>query len=147
MNECTWKDRLQDLGLLALRILIGYGIARHGWGKLTGDMAGFATGVVAGKLGFPIPMLFAWAAALSEFLGGIALITGLLTRVGACFVLCVMGTAFFLFHTADPWDVKELAFVYGSVALGLILTGGGRYSLDSLWCRKKCCPVGGTTTS
>lgn len=137
MTECPWKDRLEGLGLLALRLLIGFGIAKHGWGKVSGDVAGFAQGAVAGKLGLPMPLFFAWAAALSEFGGGILVAIGLGTRIGAFLVLCVMATAFFLFHAADPWDVKELAFLYGSASLALILTGGGKYSLDAkLFCRK-----------
>lgn len=132
------KERLQNLGLLVLRLLVGFGIALHGWGKISGDISAFAEGAVAGRLGFPMPVLFAWAAALSEFLGGLSLIFGLFTRLGALMVLFVMATAFFLFHAADPWEMKELAFVYGSTVLALIFTGGGRYSLDNRWCGKKC---------
>ncbi len=136
MNECPWKSRLEGWGLLALRLLIGLSIAKAGWGKVTGDMAGFAVGAVEGKLGFPYPLFFAWAAALSEFLGGLFIAFGFLTRVGAFFVLCVMGTAFFLFHAQDSWDVRLPAFLYGSAVLSLLLTGGGRYSLDSrIFCR------------
>ena len=103
-----------------------------------GDMAGFSGGAVAGKMGLPYPLFFAWAAALSEGIGGILLALGLLTRVAAFSILCVMGTAFFVFHAADPWNVKELAFVYGSAALSLMMTGGGCYALDALlFCCKK----------
>lgn len=131
------KTRLEAIGLLALRLLVGYGMAKHGWEKINGDMIGFAQGVVADKLGFPVPMLFAWAAALSEFGGGLMLMAGLLTRLGAFLILCVVGTAFFVFHAADPWNVKELAFVYGAAAISLILTGGGPISLDAKFGRKR----------
>lgn len=135
---CTWKPHLQNLGLLTLRLLIGFGIAQHGWGKMMGDMGGFAAGAVAGKMGLPFPLFFAWAAAVSEGIGGILLALGLSTRIAAFFILCVMGSAFFIFHATDPWEVKELAFVYGSTALSLIMTGGGGYALDALlFCRKK----------
>ncbi|MBI2981380.1 MAG: DoxX family protein [Deltaproteobacteria bacterium] len=139
MTDCSWKSRLQNLGLLVLRVLIGYGIAQHGWEKMMGDMPGFAQGVVAGKMGLPYPLFFAWADALAEGVGGILLALGLLTRVAAFFILCAMGTAFFVFHAADPWNAKELAFLYGSAALSLIMTGGGCYSLDALLfcCKKK----------
>ncbi|MBI2083793.1 MAG: DoxX family protein [Deltaproteobacteria bacterium] len=137
-EHCSWKPRLQNLGLLILRLLIGYGIAQHGWGKMMGDMAGFAEGAVAGKMGLPYPLFFAWAAAISEGVGGILLALGLLTRVAAFSILCVMASAFFIFHGTDPWEVKELAFVYGSTALSFIMTGGGCYALDALlFCREK----------
>jgi len=131
------KSRLQNLGLLFLRLLMGIGIAAHGWGKFSGDMGGFAEGAVGMKMGLPAPLFLAWVAALSEGLGGILIALGLLTRVAAFFVLCVMATAFFIFHGADPWNVKELAFLYGTVALALIFTGSGCYSVDALIFGKK----------
>ncbi|MBI2499940.1 MAG: DoxX family protein [Deltaproteobacteria bacterium] len=144
MVHCPWKARLEALGLLTLRVLIGYGIALHGWGKINGDMQGFADGVVTAKLGLPFPIVFAWAAALSEGVGGVLLALGLFTRLASFLILFTMGTAFFVFHATDPWDHKEMAFLYGGTALSLLLTGAGCYSIDALiFCRKKdkeaCC--------
>jgi putative oxidoreductase len=42
--------------------------------------------------------------------------------------MCVAG---FIAHAADPWQVKELAFAYLTMAGTLILTGAGPYSLDA----------------
>lgn len=123
------KDFLLNVGLFGLRVLAGTGLAYHGFGKVFGgNMAGFAQGVA--KLGFPAPDFFAWAAALSEFLGGILLILGLFTRPSAFFVFVTMAVAGFLQHAKDPFQVKELAFLYGIVALSLILTGAGKFSVD-----------------
>lgn len=123
------KDFLLNVGLFALRVLAGAGLAYHGFGKVFGgNMAGFAQGVV--KLGFPAPEFFAWAAALSEFLGGLLLILGLFTRPAAFFVFITMAVSGFLQHAQDPFQVKELAFLYGIVALSLILTGAGQFSVD-----------------
>lgn len=134
---CPWRVKFENAGLLVLRLLIGLGIAAHGWPKVTGDLEGFAE-VIAGKLGLPFPYFFAWAAALSEAVGGILIAIGLGTRLASFFLLCTMATAFFLFHAVDPWEVKEMAFLYGSVALAFIFTGAGCYSLDALiFCRKK----------
>ena len=56
--------RLGDLGLLVLRGYAGISLAAaHGLGKLPPPDR-FITGV--GELGFPVPVLFAWAAALSS---------------------------------------------------------------------------------
>ena len=123
------KERLVGCGLLWLRVLMGTGSAHHGFTKLFGGrMDQFAAGVA--RLGFPQPHLFAWAAALSEFLGGILIVLGFHTRVAAYFVFTTMSVAVFLQHTHDPLSVKELALAYWTMAGTLILAGAGPYSLD-----------------
>ena len=114
---------------------MGAGIAHHGYGKVFGGhMEKFLQGVT--QMGFPMPELFAWAAALSEFLGGLCVALGLGTRVAAFFVFCTMGTAAFLAHRADPLSVKELALAYWTMSGALILLGGGRFSVGCLLKKK-----------
>lgn len=123
------KNVTTGIGLLILRVLMGAGIAKHGYYKfMGGSMEGFSKTVEA--MGFPVPALFAWLAASSEFLGGILLALGLVTRVAALLVLGTMSVAVFVHHASDPLGAKELALAYWTVALALILTGGGPYSLD-----------------
>ncbi len=88
------------------------------------------------KMGFPMPVVFAWAAALSEFAGGILLALGLLARPAAFFIFCTMTVAAFVVHGKDPLNVKELAFAYWAVAGALMLTGPGDLSLDKLFFKK-----------
>lgn len=121
-------DRATDIGLLILRVGIGLAMAfGHGLGKLP-PSAGFVEGV--GGLGFPAPVLFAWLAALSEFAGGLLIALGLLTRPAAASLAFTMCVAFFLQHAADPFPDKEPAFVFGVIALALVATGAGRFSVD-----------------
>lgn len=135
-GEC--KETLRDAGLLWLRVLAGLGIAYHGYGKVFGGWIGKLTEGVA-ALGFPMPHLFAWAAALSEFAGGILLVAGLGTRYAAAFIFVTMSVAAFMVHAADPFQKKELALAYWTISGALAMTGGGRWSLDrKLFCR--CAP-------
>lgn len=123
------KDKWLDLGLLWLRVLVGLGIAYHGYGKVIGGQVnGLAAGLA--QEGLPMPQVLAWAAALSEFAGGLCVASGLLTRAGAFFIFCTMSVALFVHHAKDPWRVKELAFLYWSASSALVLTGAGRFSLD-----------------
>jgi putative oxidoreductase len=91
-------------------------------------MGQFADGVAA--LGFPMPEFFAWAAALSEFVGGLCIVVGLQTRVAAAFIFITMSVAAFIQHAHDPFGTKEIALAYWTIAGGLMLLGSGPYSLD-----------------
>ena len=130
------KGWLLNLGLLWLRLLMGAGIASHGYGKIFGgQVEAFSEGVA--QMGLPFPLFFAWAAALSEFVGGIFIALGLGTRIAALLVLVTMSVAAFLRHAADPFHVKELALAYWTMAGTLIFIGPGTLSLDGLFCKPK----------
>lgn len=132
-------------GLLALRVATGVIFMMHGYGKLFGGNPGMDafTGMVA-KLGFPLPSLFAYLAALSEFLGGIALILGVWTSVASIFLAIVMLVALFM--------VKKLSFPMADIDLALLASvvalhclGAGKWSLMKTCCgsSKSCCDAEG----
>jgi len=138
-----------DYALLLLRmagLLLAIG---HGWAKVHGfatGAEGFIGGVV--RLGLPMPVLFAWAAGLSEFVGGLLVAVGLMTRTAAFFAACTMAMAAFVRHrslllfgtwigitSADPEVLQaagdpERALLFLVIMLALMLMGAGRLSLD-----------------
>jgi putative oxidoreductase len=124
------KEKLQNFGLLWLRAAMGVGFMFHGWNKIvvTGVDVFAEKGVA--PMGFPLPLLFAWLAVLSEFVGGFLNVLGLWTRVAAFFTACVVGTAFFVRHVDDPFSKRELALAYLVVSVTIIFVGPGRYSFD-----------------
>lgn len=137
--------RFGDIGLTLLRAAVGLGIAiGHGYGKVFGDdgfgpSKEFISGVV--EMGFPAPMLFAWMAALTEFLGGLLVAAGLLTRPAAFFLAGNMAVAAFIAHKDAPfWAAggpnKEFALLFFVPFVMLIFTGAGRYSVDAFLRRK-----------
>jgi putative oxidoreductase len=123
-----------NIGLLILRVYTGLVLAsQHGIGKIPPPEK-FIQGV--GELGFPLPEVFAWSAGCAEFFGGILLAVGLLTRPAAFFILITMVTAVFGRHAADPFSVKELAAIYGIIAITFLLAGSGRYGIDRIFHRQ-----------
>ena len=117
-----------NAGLTLLRIFTGVALMMaHGQGKVPPPESLITR---AGELGFPVPTLFAWAAGLSEFVGGAFLALGLLTRVSSFFIACVMVTALIGIHRADPFQRQELAFLYFFIALAFLLKGAGDWSVD-----------------
>ena len=123
-------SRPVDLGLLVLRVGFGFALAfAHGLGKVP-PSEGFVGATAA--LGFPIPTLFAWAAGLSEFVGGLLLAAGLLTRPAGLFIAITLGVAAFVQHGGDPFGDRELALAYFVVGLAFAAMGAGRYSVDAV---------------
>ena len=89
-------------------------------------------------MGFPMPEVFAWAATLSEFVGGILLILGLATRFAAFFIFFTMSVAAFIALKSAPLQGgKELALAYWAIAGALMMTGAGCLSFDALFCKKQ----------
>jgi putative oxidoreductase len=117
-------------GIFLLRIWLGAMMITHGQGKVFGDMVKFISGVE--KLGLPAAGFFGWAAALSEFCGGILLALGLGTRFAAIVVMITMAVAAFMKHAPDAFNVKELALTYLVVSAVIFIIGPGRFSLDSM---------------
>lgn len=123
-----------DFGLLIFRLFIGLTMAfAHGMGKLPPPDQ-MVQGV--GAMGFPAALFFAWAAALSEFAGGILIAVGLFTRHAAFFMGFTMTVAAFVAHAADPFQKKEMALLYLVSCLLLFFQGAGKYSMDRIF-RKK----------
>jgi putative oxidoreductase len=117
-----------DGGLLLLRLLFGLGMAiLHGWSKLPVSEDFIR---VIREIGIPAPAVLAWAAVLTEFLGGLLICLGLLTRPAALGVLCTMLVAVFIRYAGRPLDERELALLYSTACVALLFTGPGRYSLD-----------------
>lgn len=119
---------LSQLGLAVVRVVAGLSMAfGHGLGKLP-PPSGFVK--LVADLGLPAPGLLAWAAGMSEFVGGLLLAVGLMTRPAAAAIACTMAVAVFGSHAGDPFSKIELAALYGAVAIGFACTGSGRFGLD-----------------
>jgi len=90
MALMDFLTQYQDAGILLLRLILGFIMVVHGMPKLAGPMRSQMRGGMK-QMGIPAPLFD--AVALLEFVGGIALILGFLTRVAAAlFALEMIGT-------------------------------------------------------
>jgi putative oxidoreductase len=127
-----------DLGLTILRVIAGIVFAAHGGQKLfvfgvDGVAGGFA------QLGIPLAGVAGPAVALVEFFGGLALVAGLLTRLAAAGLAVVMVGAIFIAHFAAGFFLPngyEFPLTLLGIAITLVLTGAGSWSLDALIARR-----------
>lgn len=123
-----------DFGLLVFRLFIGLTMAlAHGWGKIPPPHM-LVDGLTS--MGFPLPLVFAWCAALSEFVGGLLIAAGLWTRLASASLAITMAVAAFVAHGADPFEKKEMALLYLFSSVLLVFQGAGALSLDRIF-RKK----------
>ncbi len=121
-----------------IRATAGLLLVPHGAQKLFGWFGGYgleATGqFFATKLGLP-PSL-ALVAGLIEFVGGVLLAIGLLTRPVAALVFGLMAVAVVQVHLNAGffWTAGgyEYPLFWALVALAYVLRGGGRFSVDAL---------------
>jgi putative oxidoreductase len=121
-----------------VRAATGLILMPHGAQKLFGWFGGGGLAATAQafetKFGLTPGLLFAGAAGVTEFVGGLFLALGLLTRLSAAAVVALMGYAVFGVHLANGffWTAGgfEYPLLWGLVALALVLRGGGPLSLD-----------------
>ncbi|MFF2327177.1 MULTISPECIES: DoxX family protein [unclassified Streptomyces] len=124
-----------DVGLLLLRVVLGLTVAAHGAQKLFGWFGGGGldgTGQFFTMSGYPSGKAMAVIAGLSETLGGIGLVLGLLTPLAGAAVLGTMINAL-----AVKWgggffapDGVEYEILLAAGAASLALTGPGRLAVD-----------------
>ena len=128
------SKRQIDAGLALLRVIVGAIFLAHGAQKIF--VFGF-DGVAGafGQMGIPMAGILGPFVALVEFFGGLALITGLFTRVASLGLLSTMVVAILQVHLKNgffaPTGVELPLSLLGSTAL-LVVTGAGSWSLDSL---------------
>jgi putative oxidoreductase len=134
-ERMRFLDRLQPLGLLALRCGAGAIVMGYGYQKVFHGLSQYAGYVHS--LG--LPAWLGYVSAFTELLGGLALIAGLLTRL-ASFGLAInmavathakMGSAHFL-AGGSGW---EYPMMVGVVCLALLFCGAGPISLDWVFFR------------
>ena len=130
-----------DLGLLLLRLAVGAVFFIHGSQKVLGWFGGYGFhATIAGMTGMMhIPLALAYLAIAAEFLGGLGLIFGVLSRLSALGIFVNMVVAIVLVHMKHGffmnWSGKQAkeGIEYHILVLGMcamiILAGPGRLAI------------------
>ena len=120
-----------------LRLALAAVFLGHGAQKVLGSFGGHGLSEwTSGAAPFSF-MRPAWLwlglAAFSELIGGILVLLGLFTRVGAFFIACTMLTAVLGPHWPQGFIAKggyEYPLVLLAMCLALVIGGGGQASVD-----------------
>ncbi len=122
-----------DITYTLVRVIIGYIMFMHGWGKVTGAGVAGVSAYMA-KQGLEPGAFFAVAAIFIEVVGGICIILGVFTRFFAAASAVELGIAFLLVHMTHGFSVSKGGFEYvlllGIVMFAIAIWGGGPYSVD-----------------
>jgi putative oxidoreductase len=149
-----WKRLLQtsdDVIDLILRLALGVVIFPHGAQKALGWFGGQGfsgtLNTFTGKMG--IPTVFALLVIAAEFLGSLGLFVGLLARVAAFGIFCVMAVAMTMVHYKIGffmnWAGKmpagnegfEFHILALALALAVMVRGAGPVSFDRILSGKR----------
>jgi putative oxidoreductase len=128
-----------------IRLILGVVFFAHGAQKVLGWFGGpglkATISMMHEHLGLPVPVAF--LAVSAEFLGGLGLIVGLMSRVAAAGIAFIMFAAIFMVHGRYGlflnWfgDRKGHGYEYHLLAIALaaviIARGSGAVSLDRLF--------------
>jgi putative oxidoreductase len=137
-TDCVGKGMHIDKALLVIRLAAGIIFVLHGYGKLTGNPSLEMFSGMVGNLGFPMPMFFAWIVALTETLGGLALILGIFVRPAGVLLSIVMLVALGMVKKfALPAADVDLALL--GISIALAIAGPGHLSLAHKMMGKDCC--------
>jgi putative oxidoreductase len=130
-------EGLQRLAVLILRLCLGFVFVMHGSQKLLGafggaGIAGFA-GVLA-RSGIEPHVPLAWVVAITEFVGGMCIFFGLLTRFWAAGLVIDMAVTILKVHLVNGFFISkngfEFALTLGVMALVVVMAGPGPMSMD-----------------
>jgi len=133
-----------SIGLLIVRVVLGIIFFAHGAQKVLGWFGGHGLkGTVAYFVSTGLPAPIAYLVCFTEFLSGLGLIFGLLTRlcglgVGAVMIGAIVTVhwrhGFFLNAELKPGKGHGIEFALAllAMAIALLIDGGGALSLDRL---------------
>ena len=120
--------KLQDLGLLAVRLLAGGMMLTHGIPKI--DRL-FGEGPVKFADPFGLgPEISLVLVIFAEVACSLLVMVGFKTRLATIPLLITMLVAAFYIHGADPFGEKELPLLFFTLFVSLLVSGPGNYTIN-----------------
>jgi len=131
----------KSVSLLVLRVALGVVVLPHGLQKVFGWFGGWGLdGTLGWFASIGIPAFLGILAIAADFVGALALIAGLATRIAALGIGVNMIVAALVVHRSNGFFMNwagnqagegfEFHILAGAMALVLVLSGAGRWSLD-----------------
>jgi putative oxidoreductase len=128
-NSTTYNKNFFNIGLLVLRLIIGFGILSHGYPKL--QM------LLSGKVDFMslwglTPIFTLALVVFAEFICPFFIVLGLFTRIATIPVIFTMLYAIFFIHFGEEFSKIELPILYLLAYFILLISAAGKFSIDAM---------------
>jgi len=127
--------KINQWALAFLRLVLGLTFMYHGYLKIFVPGGFVGTVNLINSINIPLPVFFAAIVSAVEFLGGIFLLLGTLTKWSSGLLMIDMAVAFFAVHLKNGLPVSKGGFEFVLVLFaGLLMlytSGAGKISLGS----------------
>lgn len=142
-GSSCWRQ--QEIALTIVRLALGSIFFAHGAQKVLGWFGGPGLkGFINWTSSLGVPTFLGYLAAFAEFIGGILLLSGIASEIGALMAVGVMIGAVFVVHWPHGYFAQNGGFEYPLnliiFSLAIIIGGPGVYALWNPFkhCRKSC---------
>lgn len=124
----------ESVSLFILRFVLFLTFFYHGTGILFGWFSGPGIAGFSGYMHFPV--IIGALVGIAETTGSLAMLSGVLTRVGAFNIMLVMLGAILMLHLPHGFNIMANGYEYAltefAIALAIFIMGPGDYSLSGL---------------
>ena len=129
-------NTLRDLPPLFFRLVLAFGFYGPFMNKVD-NIEGFASFLAS--MHYPIPLVSAYCAMITEGVGILFLFFGFATRFISVFLMFMMVVAIATVHWDNGWKAGnngfEIPFYYLLMLFSLFIRGPGKISIDALFAR------------
>ena len=129
-TDLALRPTKADAALLIVRLAVGIAFIIHGAELAFGAFGGPGLQGFSGFSHLPLPV--AALIAYGEFLGGLGVLFGVLSRIASVGLALIMLGAIFIVHLKNGFDVTkggfEYAFVQFLLCAALVVAGPGAYT-------------------
>src|SRR5579862_1669809 len=102
---------------IPLRLIVGYGFMQHGYAKLSKGPEAFAA--ILHAMSVPAPHFMAWLTILTELVGGLAVLLGVLIPLASLPMAAVLIVAIFTAHLPYGFtSIKQTGITNGHAQFG-----------------------------
>ena len=123
-----WLSSLQPLGALVLRLALALSMVSYGYEKVVPHAALHHFAHYVATLG--MPYWLGYVSAFTEFVGGILIAIGLLTRLAAALIAVNMMVAFFAVGIHQSLGAYGSILSLAAISIMLVFYGAGSLSID-----------------
>jgi putative oxidoreductase len=131
-SQAGWLDRNREIAPFLFRLFIAFVLIYGTYDNVASEARMHEFRDFLSANGFPMALEMAYLSAYGQFIAGLLLVVGFLTRAASLVVIVNFVVALVMVHLKLPWsaNIAPLAMLVGGIFF--LLYGAPRYSVDAL---------------